>query len=90
MLDIIKQPAFVRDLKKYHKKHYDMQRIFVAIELLATGAALPGKYRDHHLKGDWTGYREIHIDGDVLLIYQKDSRSLMLIRLGSHDDLFRK
>lgn len=48
------------------------------------------KYKDHPLVGNWRGYREIHIEGDWLLIYriEKHELQLVLTRIGSHDDLF--
>lgn len=53
-------------------------------ELLST------KYKDHALKGNWKGYRELHIEGDWLLIYKVDREELLLVltRTGSHDLLF--
>ncbi len=47
-------------------------------------------YKDHSLKGNWQGYRELHIEDDWLLIYkiEKESITLVLTRTGKHDDLF--
>ena len=56
---------------------------------LLNDEALPEKYRDHQLTGDWVGYRECHIKPDLLLIYkQADDNTLRLARLGSHSELF--
>ena len=51
---------------------------------------LSTKYRDHPLTGNWKGYREIHIEGDWLVIYRGEKQELQLVltRTGSHDDLF--
>ncbi|WP_267472113.1 type II toxin-antitoxin system RelE/ParE family toxin [Schaalia turicensis] len=40
--------------------------------------------------GNWKGYREIHLEGDWLLIYRVKHSELLLVltRTGSHDDLF--
>ena len=48
------------------------------------------QYKDHILKGQWQGYRELHIESDWLLIYKIDNDNLILtlFRTGSHDDLF--
>ena len=45
---------------------------------------------DHELKGKWKQHRELHIEPDWLLIYQKkeDLLILELTRTGSHADLF--
>lgn len=51
---------------------------------------LINRYRDHALKGDLRGFRELHIEADWLLIYRidRDVLTLVLIETGSHDDLF--
>ena len=53
---------------------------------------LPESLCDHELKGNWKNHRELHIEGDWLLIYQKkdDVLVLELTRTGSHADLFGK
>ena len=59
------------------------------VEMLANDEALPHKYRDHILSGDWENHRECHIKPDWLLIYKKnDVNQLILIRTGSHSELF--
>jgi mRNA interferase YafQ len=40
------------------------------------------------LKGDWSGYRDAHIEPDWLLIYRIAGDELHLVRTGSHADLF--
>lgn len=59
------------------------------LTLLANDELLPNRYNDHPLSGDLQGFRECHIKPDLLLIYSKsDSDTLVLVRLGSHSDLF--
>ena len=61
-----------------------------AINLLATDMLLPAKFEDHALTGDFQGYRECHIRGDLLLVYQRDekTRVIDLVDIGSHSQLF--
>lgn len=56
--------------------------------LLLKGAALPPDCRDHPLKGEWKGFRDLHIEPDWLLIYRIEGEELQLARTGSHADLF--
>ena len=49
---------------------------------------LDEKYRDHALVGNWQDCRECHIKPDWLLIYQLKENELILVRTGSHSDLF--
>lgn len=60
------------------------------VEILRKRKALPARNRDHALTGEWFGYRECHIKGDLLLIYQKkdDVLVLILVDIGSHSQLF--
>ena len=49
---------------------------------------LPDKYRDHVLSGEWAGCRDCHVKPDLVLIYEKIDNDLVLIRLGTHAELF--
>jgi mRNA interferase YafQ len=58
------------------------------VALLAADAALPRRYADHPLGGDWKDFRDCHIKPDLVLIYRKpDAENLELVRLGSHSEL---
>ncbi|WP_456822006.1 type II toxin-antitoxin system YafQ family toxin [Bradyrhizobium sp. USDA 4502] len=43
---------------------------------------------DHPLKGPWEDYRGCHVQGDWCLIYQNSAKELVLVRTGTHSDLF--
>ena len=59
-----------------------------ALELLVSDQALPHRYFDHPLSGEWSGFRDCHIRPDLVLIYeQPDDDTLRLVRLGSHSEL---
>jgi mRNA interferase YafQ len=53
------------------------------------GQIIDVKYRDHTLIGQYTGTRECHIEPDWLLIYESTVDEIVLIRIGSHSDLFK-
>ncbi|WP_157808371.1 type II toxin-antitoxin system YafQ family toxin, partial [Helicobacter pylori] len=42
------------------------------------------------LKGKWKPFRECHIKADILLVYLVKDDELILLRLGSHSELFYK
>lgn len=67
-----------------------MQEIDQVLFTLAKGELLSEKYRDHVLLGRYKGLRECHIKPDLLLIYKIDKGELLLllVRLGSHSQLF--
>jgi len=81
---------FKKDLKLAKKPNKDLNKLFKAVEILASGGTLDAKYRDHGLSGDYQGTRECHIEPDWLLVYEirDDVLVLMLYRLGSHSELF--
>ena len=50
---------------------------------------LPSESRDHSLNGEYIGFREFHIGGDLLVIYVIENDILRLTRIGTHAQLFR-
>jgi len=57
-------------------------------ELLANDQPLPPERFDHALVGRWMGFRECHVQPDLLLIYDKPTSDvLLMVRLGSHSEL---
>jgi len=58
------------------------------VRLLASGAPLPAKYRDHPLKGKLAGLRDCHLRPDVVVIYTRSDTMIELVRVGSHSELF--
>lgn len=90
MLEIAYTPAFKSDYKQLKKRHFDMAKLDEAIKMLVTQnkESLLRVYRDHALKGNWKGYREIHVEKDWLVIYRVDKEAvvLTLVRTGKHDE----
>lgn len=79
---------FKREAKGSHRATLDSDLVGI-LEALAKDEPLDSRHRDHELSGDWSGYRECHVNPDLLLIYRKpDPKSLRLARLGSHSELF--
>lgn len=81
---------FKKDLKLAKKRNKDLNKLFKAVEILASGGTLDAKYRDHGFSGDYQGTRECRIEPDWLLVYEirDDVLVLMLYRLGLHSELF--
>lgn len=94
MRRIDRSSAFKRDYKRETKKQRRRRTTLdnalkAVLVALATDQPLVARHRDHDLSGDWAGYRECHIQPDLLLIYRKsDPDILRLARLGSHSELF--
>ncbi len=90
MLNIVMSNQFKRDLKLARKRGLDISLLDTVVTQLANERPLAVKYKDHELKGNYTGFRECHIMPDWLLIYRVDGNDLMLFlaRTGTHSDLF--
>ena len=90
MLKIKFLNSFKKDYKRIVKRGYDIALLENVIRMLADGEALPAKYRDHALTGNYSGFRECHITPDWLLIYEVRESELILVlsRTGTHSDLF--
>ena len=80
---------FKKDVKRMVKRGKNFDTFKSVIETLAAGEKLSRKYKDHDLTGQYKGSRECHIEPDWLLIYERTKDVLILIRTGSHSDLFR-
>ena len=83
---------FRKDLKLAKKQNKDLDKLFEVVNILAEGGTLDARFRDHDLSGDYKGTRECHIEPDWLLVYEVRGNVLvlMLYRLGSHSELFKK
>ena len=90
MLDIRYSTKFKKDYKTIMKRGYNPKLLETVLNLLCTMQALPPKYRDHPLSGNYEGHRECHITPDWLLIYKIEQNilTLTLTRTGTHSNLF--
>ncbi len=89
---IVYRPAFLRDVKRLKRKHYDMKELKAAILAVSEQSSVWLKqHRDHQLRGNLSAYRELHIADDWLLLYTIETDgTLVLARTGSHDQLLRR
>jgi mRNA interferase YafQ len=88
----MRQPSysgqFRRDVKQAQKRGKDMGKLRILLGLLIEGNSLPAEYLDHPLKGDWSGFRDAHLEADWLLIYKTAGEAVRFERTGRHCDLF--
>ncbi|WP_434525892.1 type II toxin-antitoxin system YafQ family toxin [Photorhabdus asymbiotica] len=92
MMQKIRQKAqFKKDLKKAildRKRNTELLKTLIN-GLIVTGTA-PETFKLYQLKGNWKPCMECHIQPDFLLIWDVDweKQELILIRCGSHSELF--
>lgn len=70
------------------KRGKDERKLFAAVETLAGIGFLPAEFRPHRLVGRWSYFLECHIESDWLLIYDVSDSEVLLVRTGTHADLF--
>ena len=88
MRRISQRTQFRNDLKRQKRRGKDIEVLIAVVELLAQDGTLPPGYRPHQLTGEWKGTWECHIETDWLLIYEVTANEVVLIRTGTHADLF--
>ncbi len=82
------------NLKKSFQKDFDKLLLNGFDDSVLNGVILRKKeplspqFQDHALKGKWKPFRECHIKSDILLVYLVQDDELILLRLGSHSELF--
>ena len=90
MLKIVPSNKFKKDLKLAIKRGLNLELLREVVNTLAEQKPLDQKYRDHELSGNYSGFRECHIQPDWLLVYRVENNelALFLFRTGTHSDLF--
>jgi mRNA interferase YafQ len=90
MLNISFTNQYLKDLELMKRRNLPKSELDEVVKLLSEEKPLLPKHNDHPLKGNFIGYRECHIRPDWLLIYkiEKQILTLVLIRTGTHSDLF--
>ncbi len=88
MRTVIRSSKFKRDVRRLEKRSKDMSKLRTVLALLIENQSLPAEYGDHMLRGNWKGYRDLHIEPDWLLLYAIGDDELHLARTGTHADLF--
>lgn len=88
MREIKRTNRFNKQMELALKRGKDLEKLKEVVRLLASGEKLPPKYKDHPLKGDKKGLRDIHIEPDWLLLYRIEDDYVILEATGTHTDLF--
>lgn len=80
---------YKKDYKRFRNNPIKVKKLFEILELLKNEREIPAENRPHPLSGNYAGHWECHIEGDFLLIwFDPNSDEILLVRLGSHSELF--
>ena len=88
VLKLQTKKQFEKDLIRAKKRGKDKTKIDSIINQLLNSQPLPAKNREHKLQGSLKDFWECHIEPDWLLIYIKTATEIILVRTGTHSDLF--
>ncbi len=86
---------FKKDLSNLKLTDKQFEKLIKYVSLLLEGKELPEEARDHPLKGEFKDVRDFHLGGDIVVLYRKvvgldGSISIHLLRIGTHNQVFRK
>ena len=87
-LDLCTTTAFEKDMRRIRKQSKDLDKLEAIVNHLQNQERLPARCRPHLLRGDWKGHWDCHVDPDWLLLYRLTEKDLVLVRTGSHAELF--
>lgn len=87
-LEIRATSAFERDLRRLAKQGKNLDKMEAVVNLLQAQQPLPPRCRPHPLRGEWKGHWDCHVEPDWILLYKITNEALILVRTGSHSDLF--
>ena len=90
MYEFIFTSKFKKDYKRIQKRSYDINLLQEVFSYLRETGEVPAKYKPHKLSGNYNDCWECHIKPDWLLIWIKDieNKDIILVRTGTHSDLF--
>ena len=79
---------FDRDLRRAGRRGKDLSKLWAVVERLLSRQPLGPRSRPHRLSGDLSDYWECHVESDWLLVWGRQDDAVVLVRTGTHDDLF--
>ena len=93
MYQLLLTSQFRKDLKKLKTRKKDFQRVSKVLTILqARGVRdIPASMRPHRLSGKYTDTWECHVRPDLLILWLQFEapKTIHLVRVGSHSELFR-
>jgi mRNA interferase YafQ len=88
-LVVLTTTAFEKDLRRAKRQNRDLDKLEAIVDLLQSQQELPIRCRAHRLSGNWAGHWDCHVGPDWILLYRVTESELVLVRSGSHSELFR-
>ncbi len=88
-MKLFRAKTFKKDYQRLKMSDNQYAKYIKYLSLLLEGKELPLEARDHTLLGNYSGFKEFHISGDILVIYYIENDIIRLTRIGTHSQLFK-
>ena len=89
-MQIKRHKFFRKDESRVKLTDEQYQERIEYLSLILKNEPLPSEALDHPLTGEYKGFREFHLAGDLLIIYTVRENVIYLQRMGTHSQLFKK
>ena len=88
-MKLFRTKIFKKDYQKLKMTDTQYTKYIKFLSMLLDGRELPLEARNNNLIGNYSGFKESHVGGDLLVIYCIADDILRLTRIGTHSQLFR-
>jgi mRNA interferase YafQ len=88
-MKLFRAKTFKKDYQRLKISDDQYVKYIKYLSLLLEGKPLPLEARDHTLSGNYSGFKEFHISGDLLVVYYIENDIIRLTRIGTHSQLFK-
>ncbi len=88
-MKLFRAKTFKKDYQRLKISDNQYAKYIKYLSLLLDGKALPLEARNHTLIGNYSGFKEFHIGGDVLVVYYVEDDIVRLTRIGTHSQIFK-
>ena len=88
-MKLFRSKTFKKDYQKLKMSDGQYAKYIKYLSLLLEGKVLPLEARDHNLIGNYSGFKEFHIGGDLLVVYYIEDDIIRLTRIGTHSQIFK-
>ncbi len=88
-MKLFRTKTFKKDYQKLQMADSQYAKYIKYLSLLLDEKELPIEARDHELIGNYSGFKEFHIGGDLLIVYCVEDDIIRLTRAGTHSQIFK-
>ena len=88
-MKLFRTRIFKKDYQKLKMTNTQYTKYIKFLSMLLDGKDLPLEARNHNLIGNYSGFKEFHIGGNILVVYYVEDDIVRLTRIGTHSQIFK-